>query len=147
MTANPTGSQSPELSDRELQERWVHADLVIVGKVSAIRALPESVPSGPISHKNPLLQIATINVERVEKGSLTENKVDVVFASSRDVQWYRAWKPELGQQGIWFLQKLDKQGAGQLAAESMRATAVHTALKPGDYQPLTALDRIRSLNK
>jgi hypothetical protein len=133
------------LQDRELQERMADADLVVVGKVSGIRAMPESQARGPISHKNPLLQIATIDVESVEKGTQPQKKVDVVYSSSKDIAWYRSWKPEIGQVGIWFLKGAQKQGVGVLGVDTALVQGAYSALKPGDYQPPDQLDRIRSL--
>ncbi len=130
-----------------LEQRMANADIVVVGKVSAIKAMPASAPRGPISHQNPRLKIATIDVESVVKGSSNEKQVDVLYASSRDRRWYRSWKPEMGQQGIWILYKPENQGLGTLGAAATQGPAVYSALRPGDYQPKDQLSRVRGLNQ
>jgi hypothetical protein len=147
---DPVGS----LKTREALTQAATADLIVSGRVSAVR-LPEeeaaarasAVASGStsevISEHAPLWHEAVIDVDDVHRGTLRGKQVVVRFPSSSDVRWYRAPKFQTGQEGVFLLHKDQLQGGPTaFAAVSGVGPGVYTALHPSDVQPLDQLNRI-----
>jgi hypothetical protein len=121
---------------RHLESRLHAADVVIVGTVRHVR------PSGikePISFHSPKWMRAEVHVSNSLKGKRGHDEVEVLFPSARDVLWAHAPRLHEGDEGIFLLRRgVAKWGA---TADTL------TALDPGDFQPIDALSRIRSLLK
>jgi len=122
-----------EQSDRDLAERLRSAELVVMGKVAAIR--PSDIPRGATEH-DPEWYEADIQVTAVLKGSDTTHTVRILFPASRDVMWYDAPKFEKGAEGMWLLRPLAIAG---------RRLAHLTAPQRGDFRPTAEEPRIRRL--
>jgi hypothetical protein len=78
-----------------------------------------------------------VEVERREKGDVKEGqRLKVAYASSRDVMWFRAPKPERGDRAVFLLhrRKLEERDAEMLAI-----------VDPLDMQPVERLEEIRSV--
>jgi len=124
----------------ELRRRIDAADLVVVGRVSALRAAqaPSALPGG---EHDPRWWEAVVDVEAVEKGTAELTTVSVFFPTSLDVAWFHVPKPQPGQEGIWIL-------SSQPVAE-LEGREVYTALHPLDVQPkdLGAWQHVRTLVK
>lgn len=125
-----TASQST--ADQDLQEHIASVDVVVVGKVSDIRALAEPSRPQPITEHDPQWQEAILEVEAVLKGDASLKTIAVLFPGSLDVAWFNVPKFRVGQDGIWLLQE-------------DRKIKAYTALGPLDFQPKDQLDRVTEL--
>jgi hypothetical protein len=151
------------LVDPALQERVADADVVVTGKVSAVRLPAETAP-GPtmasaapaapkrISEHDPLWREAVIHVDSVVKGEHPDDTVVVRFPSSTDVRWHKAPKFHPGQEGVWMLRKQEVHthpaaglAAVPRAAGAVAAVPAYTALNPLDFQPAQLLPGIQTL--
>ncbi len=152
-------------AERETRERFHSADVVVSGKVTAVR-LPSEETSGatasargaeqrgggPVSEHDPKWREAVVEVDDVHKGEHAKKQIVVRFPASTDVMWYSAPKFHPGQQGYFMLHKTEvktqptKRGAkkgAQRGASTESAEAapeaetkdVYTALDPADFQP------------
>ena len=148
-----------------MHERVAAADLVVLGKVVAVKLPGESevaaqqaardmVPAAlkPVSEHDPKWREAVVEVDQVQKGQHSAKRVNVLFPSSTDVRWYKAPKFTAGQQGFFALHKskmkeserLDTRARAPAAAPSEKEVEVYTALHPADFQPIAHEERMRS---
>lgn len=157
-------------SDAELKDRIDSAEIGVVGKVTKITKA--SVPDMPlsltakkskapskkdeplttkISEHDPNWHQATIKVDEVLKGPKSKKDVKVLFPKSDDVRWYKVARFDVGQQGVWLLQKgkdQDVKGIPPKLLEALPETNdVFTALHDKDFLPLNELDKVKSLIK
>lgn len=122
-----------ELADVRKRAKDAHA--VVVGKVADTGSEGREQP--PASEHDPLWKTAVVVVERREKGDVREGqRLKVAYASSRDVMWFRAPKPERGDHAVFLLhrRKLEERDVEMLAI-----------VDPLDMQPVERLDEIRSV--
>ena len=129
---------TPENRTQRLQQRLAEADCVVAGMVSEIK-FPEGYDTqGLVSEHARLLREATIQIETVYKGDLPadQDTVKAIFFASRDVRWYRTPILDVGQKGIFVL---DKREIRELQREE------YAALDPLDYQPPEQRDLIETL--
>jgi hypothetical protein len=91
-----------EAAERPLQERVAAAELIVEGHVTASAAAdPNAVQK---SEHDPNWWIAQVSVESVLKGSGKPAKaVEVLFANSKDIAWYKSPKLHQGVRGIFLL--------------------------------------------
>jgi hypothetical protein len=165
---------SARRAQREQQEHFEKADLIVSGKVVAVRLpsdtkpptkavaglAPESTTGRPISEHDPKWREAVIQVDDVHKGSHKKKQVVVRFPASTDVMWYSAPKFRPGQQGYFALHKAEaekpKRKAGKkrpvgrgLAKEAVEpkgeTAATYTALDAMDFQPYDEAGGIKSI--
>lgn len=118
-----TNYAAQKLSDT-LRQRVKTAELVVQGKIDAIRDTPASKRD---SEHDPIWKMGTLRVTSVLKGSKSVTTIDIVFAGSDDVQWRLAPKFEEGQEGIFLLRREDKNAN---APEGFVIT------HPLDFQPI-----------
>jgi hypothetical protein len=123
-----------KMADDKLQARIRNAELVVVGRVTALRDLNPG--RAPLSEHDPLWRRASVTIQSVEKGTPAGATVSVLFPASNDVMWYRSPRFKVGQEGIWIL---DRDVAKQFGVEGF------TALDPLDFHPKAELERIRRL--
>jgi hypothetical protein len=97
-----------EHSEKELKERLATAELVVKGRITAIRKSTVR-PKGLTEH-DPDWHEADVKVEKILKGAPAES-VTFLFARSSDVMWYRAPKFAVGNEGIWLLQPFEFAGS------------------------------------
>jgi hypothetical protein len=128
-------------ADQNLNARLTLAELVIVGKVSAVRPATGLPARRPITEHEPDWQEAVITVESTEKGT-AQTSVVILFPNSTDEFWIDSPKFKTGQEGIWILQRDQKERG----APSLRIPGL-TALNPLDFQNKDQLERIRRLLK
>jgi len=128
---------TPENRTVRLQQRIAEADLAVVGMVSVIK-FPEGYdPYGSVSEHAPKWREATIEVQSVQKGDLPqEDRVTAIFAASDDIRWYRTPTFQVGQKGLFLL---DRREIPELEREE------YVALDPLDYQPPQQLASIPGL--
>jgi hypothetical protein len=147
------------LQTRDLDAQAQAADLIVSGRVAAIRLLEgeaearatlSTAPTGGtrrISEHDPLWQEAVVQVDAVHKGTHPSKQVVVRFPSSTDVRWYHAPKFRAGQEGVFLLHKEQlAPGTGAATAEAVSVPALgageYTALSQSDVQPLDELPNI-----
>jgi hypothetical protein len=129
---------TPENRTHRLQQRLADADVIVLGMVSEIK-FPEGYDTqGPVSEHAPLLRQATIQIETVYKGDLSadQDTVQAIFFASQDVRWHRTPILDVGQKGIFVL---DKREIQELQREE------YAALDPLDYQLPEQRDLIETL--
>ena len=156
---------------REKREHFDVADLVVSGKVVAVRLPGDSAPGrkraraeapGPISAHDPEWREAVIEVDKVHKGALKKKQVVVRFPASSDVMWLGAPKFQAGQEGYFMLhrvkseksttkgtkkQKGEKGGvrvAGAVKADTV-AVGSYQALDSADFQPSSEPGGIKTI--
>jgi hypothetical protein len=151
------GDPAQSLKAREAMTQVARADLIVTGRVSAVRipheearAAASAVGGGRtterISEHAPFWQEAVIDVDAVHKGDAAKSVV-VKFPSSTDVRWYNTPKFHPGQEGVFLLHK-DQLAKEMPAAAAKTAMApgigpgMYTALNPADVQPLDELPRL-----
>jgi hypothetical protein len=141
------------LQTREALAQAARADLVITGRVSAVRlpageaqARATGMATGRtaerISEHAPLWQEAVIDVDEVHKGRHAQKQVVVRFPSSTDVRWHNAPKFHPGQEGVFLLHQAQLAGGPRMAGAGIEP-GQYTALNPADIQPLEELPRIK----
>ena len=119
-----------------LRKRVGEAEAVVVGKIAETQPFgDEELPPG--SEHDPLWRLAVVVVERAEKGDVKDGeRLTFAYAASDDVMWFRAPKPETGQQGVFLLHRR------RLEERDETALAV---VEPIDVRPTEELERIRSV--
>jgi hypothetical protein len=118
-------------ADQDLRARLTLADLVVRGRVTAVRPAPVDPTRGGSEH-DPFWQEAVIRVSAVLKGDSPLQEVVVLFPGSRDIAWVNTPKFRVGQEGVWILTR-DARANG------------FTALDPLDFQAVSELARVRRL--
>ena len=144
-----TGHPAEVLASRDLQAHVADADLVVAGRVTAVRlpAAPagrEAAAAGPVgrlSEHDPDWHEAVVHVDHVVKGSHADPDVVVRFPNSTDVAWYRVPKLRPGDDGVFMLHGGPAPGE-RLAAAA--APPTYTMLHPLDFQPREKLEQMRS---
>jgi hypothetical protein len=142
------------LKTREALAQAAAADLIVTGRVSAVRlpagesqaratAMASGRTSERISEHAPVWQEAVIDVDAVHKGGAKPKQVVVRFPSSTDVRWYKAPKFHAGQEGVFLLHKEQLAGGPAALAAASIGPGEYTALDPADVQPLEELPRIK----
>lgn len=142
---------------RAIREHLNDADLVISGKVIAVR-LPETAATNMkkagaqeqtttrVSEHDPKWREAIIAVEKVHKGKLSKRQVVVRFPSSTDVAWRRVPKFEAGQEGYFALREAnDLQSKSAAKSAGNRSSQIYTIRDAHDFQSYTEAGGIRSL--
>jgi hypothetical protein len=120
------------VSDQDLQKHIAGAELVVVGKVSEVRPMPEASRPRSMSEHDPQWQESVVEVESVLKGSSAEKRVVILFPGSIDVAWFGVPKSKVGQEGIWIVRR-------------DQATKAYAVADPSDFLPRAQLDRVRKL--
>lgn len=150
-------------AQREKREHFDAADLVVSGKVVAVRLPDDSVSGrkqvsagvpGPISEHDPKWSEAVIEVDKVHKGTLKKKQVVVRFPASGDVLWHDAPKFQPGQEGYFMLHK-DKAEAEASTAKGAKkqkrkvrdrgAAGSYQALDSADFQPYSEPGGIKTI--
>jgi len=118
--------------DRDLRARIASAELVVAGKVSAVRLrIVSDEPKGASEH-DPQWQEAIIDVEAVLKGDPSVKEAVVLFPGSLDIAWVNVPKFKVGEEGVWILQR-DTELKSLTAPDSL------------DFKPKSQIERIRRL--
>src|SRR5215210_1103664 len=120
-----------------LRRRVKEANAVVVGKVAEAGRPVGRKEDPPTSEHDPMWRTAVVVVERGEKGDAKEGqRLKVAYASSDDVMWFRAPKPEPGDQAVFLLHQRELP---ELQAELL------AIVEPLDMQPVERLDEIRKV--
>jgi len=119
-----------EAQDRRLATKLEEAQLVVAGRVTAVR--PAAKPR--LTEHDPQWTEADIQITDVLKGTAT-GTVTIVFPASNDVMWFKAPKPKQGQEGVFIL-RTRIEGA---------ATPRPAVAEAEDILPLAEVPRIKKL--
>ncbi len=108
--AAATESALAGLSNSELRARIQQADVVLLGRVTAIREMPAAAlateKQGPLSEHDPMWQQAVVEVQERIKGLEGETRrISVRFAASTDIRWFRSPKLTVGEERIFMLDR------------------------------------------
>jgi len=143
-------------AQKQQRSHFEDADLVVAGKVVAVRLPGDSTPrgkragrpTGPITEHDPQWREAIIQVDKVLKGAHQKKQVVVRFPASSDVMWHEAPKFEAGQEGYFTLHKAESKKPETKGAKKQRGKARGTAAEkaaktaeyylardPADFQP------------
>jgi len=136
-------------AQRVRRERFDKADLVVSGKVLAVRlpretATAQKVGRGrasilaepatkakPVSEHDPKWREAVVEVDDVHKGTHKKKQVVVRFPASNDVLWYHAPKFQPGQQGYFMLHKEEaKQSESKASRKAKKGIALTAIAAP-----------------
>jgi hypothetical protein len=128
------------IADRQLGDRIAKASLIIAGKVVATKPHRPSDQRRIETEHDPDWWEAAIDVQSVLKGASQDKRVMILFANSMDELWIDSPKCKPEQEGIWILQKDQKEKGWPV----LRVPGL-TALDPLDFQPLEQLERVRRL--
>jgi len=137
--------------NRQVQQRFASADVVLSGKVTMVRVPAEeatsrtpakrkgrsrasidspTMPMGPVSEHSPHWREALIEIDELHKGQHTTRNVVIRFPASTDVRWYKAPKFQPGNQGFFMLRKtrltIESKGAAGRVRAGIMAAAVPT---------------------
>ncbi len=153
---------------REQREHFDDADLVVSGKVVAVR-LPGDATSlakgavatsgsgrKPVSEHDPKWREAVLEVDDVHKGDHKKKQVIIRFPASNDVMWYNAPKFHPGQQGHFLLtkaktpktattKKAGNKAAAAAASKAATPADTYVALDPIDFQPYSEPGGIKTI--
>ena len=123
------------VGERPLVRRISEAELIVVGEV---------VGGAPIERRGPLPSehdpewwIARVAVRSVVKGATRKRTLEVLFAHSEDIAWYKAPKLHEGTSGILLLRRRDKDEAPSEVAET-----VYQATDPLDLLAVQRLPEV-----
>lgn len=122
-----------------VRSRLQRADLVVHAVVE--RTSPRGDKEAPpVSEHDPMWWEAWLKVESVEKGDPPRQQLRVLYPTSLDEYWYESPKFAPGDDGIFLLQRDQKEhGPTQYRVRG------YTALHPLDYHPPERLDELRGL--
>jgi hypothetical protein len=127
-----------EADVRPLRERVAGADLIVTGEV--VESQPTESAKNPKSEHDPMWWIARVMVKSVLKGRKPAGKVDVLFANSIDIAWYKSPKLHPGTSGILLLRHLTRGDA----SKDVPRTA-YEAIDPLDLLPIERLAEVERL--
>jgi hypothetical protein len=123
---------------RSLRKRVQSADLIVEGKVLSSHAAERS--GIPRSEHDPEWWIALVKVQSLVKGGKGTPEIEVLFANSKDIAWYKSPKLHEGDSGILLLRLLKPK---EVLPELDRT--VYQAIDPLDFQPSGRLQEIQSM--
>jgi hypothetical protein len=125
-------------AERPLAERVAGAELVVTGRVTSTRPVARESPPG--SEHDPEWSIARVAVDSVLKGPSSRRTVEVLFASSMDIAWYRSPKLNEGVSGIFILRRRDDDEAPDEVGPN-----VYQATHPLDFLPHDRLEDVQRM--
>ena len=123
-------------AERPLFTRIAEADLILTGEVGGRRPLDKPFP--PRSEHDPDWWIARVTVRSVFKGHKPGEEIEVLFANSMDIAWYKSPKLREGMSGIFILRTRNEDEAPHDVPPS-----VYQATDPLDFLPTERLPEVQ----
>ena len=127
-----------EADEHPLRERVATADLVVMAEVTESRPIERPFP--PRSEHDPEWWIARVRVETALKGRKPRGEIEVLFANSDDIAWFRSPKLHPGSSGILLLFRLREEEVPKDVPRS-----AYQATDPLDFVPVGRRDEIERL--
>lgn len=125
-------------ADLPLAARLVAADLIVTGEITSSARV--NGPRLPRSEHDPDWWIARVAVELTIKGRSPRKRVDVLFANSLDIAWYRSPKLHEGVSGIFLLHSRTEDAALREVPRT-----VYQATDPLDFLPIGQLPQVQRM--
>lgn len=132
-------------AETRLRVRLASAEAVIVGRVLAVKPMRES--RAPSSEHDPDWAVAQVLVGGQLKGQAKVRDcgqgrcVEVAFAQSDDIRWFRAPKLAVGQGAVFLLRPADPK----LLREGEAPPVPYVLIHPDDLRPASEEARLREL--
>ncbi|MGA2779346.1 MAG: hypothetical protein ABSF94_17460 [Steroidobacteraceae bacterium] len=127
-----------EVAELPLRARVAAADLIVEAEVVDSRPLERPFP--PRSEHDPAWSIARVTVTAVLKGRKPKAEIEVLFASSDDIVWFRSPKLRDGASGILLLIHLKEDEIPKHVPRS-----AYQATDPLDFLPIDRRGEIERL--
>jgi hypothetical protein len=90
-------------AELEMMKRIADAELIVTARIARI-ATPDLRRKRPIvTEHDPQWRVMYLEVDGTLKGEQTDAPVPVWYASSMDVQWFKAPKPKVGERRLFLL--------------------------------------------
>ncbi len=136
-----------QVSDTALRARVRAADMIVVGRVEAVRAATaQTGPGRRVSEHDAAWQEAVILVESAMKGGQAGQRVVVRFPGSLDVAWRATPRFTTGQEGT-FLLRQDTISGSPNAMIAGKEVPAYTALSPQDVLSKQDAQRVQALSR
>lgn len=123
------------VEERPLQRRVADADLIVTGRVTSSRRA--ETPSVLRSEHDAEWWIARVAVQTAVKGTKPKGELEVLFANSTDIAWYRSPKLHEGASGVFILRRVS-----QKEAVPEEARGIYEATDPLDLLPSDRLQEV-----
>lgn len=130
--------------DEGLRRRMAAADMVAIGRVTAVRSLAQAGWPAPHGEHQPEWREAIVQVREALEDKAAGRLVAVRFPASRDVAFLRAPRIEVGQEWIWML-AADRATGAPAPSVGGSTAATFVVLDVLDVQPMDRLGRVRAL--
>ena len=136
-----------QVTDSTLAERVRGADMIVVGRVEAIRAptLTAQQPHRRITEHDADWQEAVVVVDSMLKGPASA-RVVLRFPASRDIAWHRLPKFAVGQAGTFLLRRDNLSGSPHAMIAGRQVTA-YAVVDSSDALSAADAGRVRALVK
>ena len=135
-----------QVNDTALAERVRQADMIVVGRVEAIRAPTSMTPTHRrITEHDADWQEAVITVDSMIKGPPSAQVV-VRFPGSQDIAWHRLPKFSAGQTGTFLLRRDTLSGSPRATLAGRQVTA-YAVVAGADVLATGDAPRVRALVK
>lgn len=115
--------------EEPLTRRVGEADLVVTGEVVSSRLMEPDAPAS--SEHDPQWWLARVAVGEVLRGRSRRKGLDVLFANSTDIAWYRSPKLREGMSGVFLLHG----AAGEAALPADAPGTAYRCVDPLDFHP------------
>ena len=125
-------------NERPLRERVAGAELIVTGVV--LDSGPTESARSPKSEHDPIWWIARLSVKSVLKGRKPAGKLEVLFASSTDREWFKSPKLYRDASGIFLLRQAREEGVPKKVART-----AYEAIDPLDFLPIERLAEVERL--
>lgn len=146
--AAATESALKSLSNSELRAQIQQADVVLLGRVTAIREMPAAALAAeelqPLSEHYPMWQQAVVEVQEGIKGlGGTTHQISVRFAASTDIRWFQSPKLTVGEERIFMLDR--DEITEQAMALAGGEVVLWTIVDPKNLLGKGQIERVKSL--
>lgn len=146
------GSQARK--EMPIRQQLATATLVFRGTVASVRPLETAAaeagkPGTPPSEHDPEWQVAEVKIATPIRGGEAGQTVSVLFAASRDIEWFNAPKLKTGQDAVFLAHAADKENTTLTNNRAFAALAekapVYVVTQPFDVLPATDEERVKGM--